>query len=69
MFCEKGLNGLVNSIDTCQSLQSMQADIGQNFLLSLNFWHVRGTNLHSGSLSCVTKLILWIHDEVISCLV
>ena len=36
------LNAFVKSIDPYQPAQSAQADMGQNFLLSLNFLDIQG---------------------------
>ena len=43
-FVKKGLNLHVfaKSVDPCQPAQSAQADMGRNFLLSLNFLHDKG---------------------------
>ena len=40
---KRGLNAFAESIDLCQPAQSAQADMGQNFSLSLNFLKPRPT--------------------------
>ena len=63
------LRAFAKSIDLCQPAQSEQADMGQNFWLSVNFLVCQRTILHDDSVCCLTNLIVWLNNWMKSCFV
>ena len=57
------VQAFAKNVGPCQPAQSAQADMNRNFSLSLYFATRQSVSLHWGSFSCLTKWILWIHDQ------
>ena len=47
------LNAFAKSVDSCQPVQSAQADMGRHFSLSINVLLVKGYILHQNSVACL----------------
>ena len=63
-------NAFAKNIDSRQPAQSEPADVSRYFSLSLNFLPVKGPFYPHDSVGFFDKkLILWIHNKVMSCLV
>ena len=69
---KRRLHEFVKSINPSQPAQHVRPDMGQNFSLSLIFFKFSACQrkgLPHESLDCLSKLILLLHNEVLSYLV